>query len=145
MLPVLTRKEILGQRGKFKTDYVEIEGVGRIRVRELKASERRDFDIMINRIETVDPDHIWEFLAQCGMIDETGRNLFTEDDRDILSEFGSSFITPIAMKVRRLSGMDEKMDDTKSKDSRESSGNDDVQAGGTSRHDENGSGGNAQQ
>lgn len=97
---VLTASELLS-RAALKTAPVEIDGGGRVFVRELSVAQRSQF---VERARN-DPASLAAWLVTETCCDEAGVRLFVADDASKLAESSPRIVDAIGTAVLELSGM----------------------------------------
>jgi hypothetical protein len=107
-----SRAALLASR-PLKFEDVTIEGVGTIRIRELKATERDAFEQMVTRTsakgqQTVVTENLRVRLIQLAAIDENGAQLFTQADIPQLGQLSAAVIGQWFDVASRLSGLSAK-------------------------------------
>lgn len=103
---VLTAKELIA-RASLRTAPVEIEGGGRVFVRELSVDNRAKF---LER-HRADPLSVAAWLFVQSVVDESGARIFTDTDEESIRDLSPRVIDAVGKATLDLSGVENKAGD----------------------------------
>ena len=97
---------IMALLDQTKIDSVDIEGIGRLFVKELSCEDKDNFETSLPTGEAAENMTIRAPLVKASVCDEKGNLLFADVSLDEVRKLPASFIDPLFKKAKTLNGMD---------------------------------------
>lgn len=97
---------IMALTDSTKMDYVDIEGLGRIYVKELSCEEKDSFETSLPSGDEAQTMTIRAPLVKASACDEDGNLIFSSVSLEKVLRLPASFIEPLFKKAKTLNGMD---------------------------------------